>query len=112
MTATTSKYAEMAEEMTYDSSAGDATFQSMGTFTENPILLIFDNQSNVAIEITNDITQTWRTFPAGEAIVLDLRANHGKAYEFSFKKGTEIFASSAAGTGNFSISYIYGRIFP
>ena len=112
MTAPTSVYAEMAAELTYDSTGGDSTFQSMGTLTENPIMLIFDNQSSVAIAITNDITKTWRTFPAGEGLVLDLRANHGLPSEFSFKKTTELFASSAVGTGNFSISYIYARLFP
>lgn len=102
--------AQMAEELTYDSSTGNATYQSMGTLDFNPAIIIFDNQSTVAVQISNNGTTTWRTFPAGEGLVLDLRGNHGIAANFTFKAGTELFANSAAGAGNFSISYIYPEV--
>ncbi len=83
-------------------------FTLIGVLIEAPVVIIFDNQSIAAIAISVDggIT-TWRTFPAGEALVLDMRANHGLAPNFCFAKGTPFYGNGASGT--FSISYVYAQ---
>lgn len=79
---------------------------SIGTLSFNPVIIIFDNQGNDAVAISIDGgTTTWRTFPAGEAIILDLRAAHGLAPNYTFDKGTTFYGNGSAGT--FSISYVY-----
>jgi hypothetical protein len=80
----------------------------IGTLTQNPVLIIFDNQSTVSISISiNDSSGStvWRTFPAGEALVLDLRNQHGLAPNFTIDIGTSFYGTGASGT--FSISYVY-----
>lgn len=90
---------ELAETMT-------GSWVSIGTLTHNPVQIIFDNQGTVAVAISIDGgTNTWRTFPAGEALVLDMRANHGIAANFTISIGTEFHGNGAS--GRFSISYLY-----
>jgi hypothetical protein len=80
----------------------------IGVLDFNPVIIIFDNLSNVAVEISVDggVT-TWKTFPSGEALVLDLRAAHGLAANYTFDQGTAFFGNGAS--GDFSISYIYAQ---
>jgi hypothetical protein len=79
---------------------------SIGTLTQSPVMIIFDNQGTVSVAISVDGgTTTWRTFPGGEAIILDMRANHGLAPNFTFDVGTTFTGTGASGT--FSISYLY-----
>ncbi len=83
------------------------SFTSIGTLLFNPVIIIFDNQGTVPIAISvNGGTSTWRTFPAGEAIILDLRAAHGLASNYTFDVGTTFSGNGAAGSV-FSISYTY-----
>jgi hypothetical protein len=78
----------------------------IGTLLQNPVIIIFDNQGTAPVAIsTNGGTTTWRTFPGGEAVLLDLRGNHGIAANFTFPLGTTFTGTGASGT--FSISYIY-----
>jgi hypothetical protein len=75
----------------------------IGTLLQNPVKLIMDNQSTVAVVISisfdGGTTKTqWHTFPAGEAIILDEDL-------YSFPKGTSFYGNGAS--GNFSISYTY-----
>lgn len=78
----------------------------IGTLTQSPVQIIFDNQGTVAVTISIDGgTTTWRTFPAGEAIILDMRGNHGIAPNFTMDVGTTFHGTGASGT--FSISYLY-----
>ncbi len=78
----------------------------IGTLIASPVIMIFDNQGSAAITITiNNIS--WKTFPAGEALVLDMRGNHGTAPNFTFDVGTTFIGNGAS--GNFSISYLYAN---
>lgn len=83
-----------------------SSFVKIGTLTQSPTIIIFDNQGTAAVAISIDGgTTTWRTFPAGEALVLDMRGNHGIAPNFTMDVGTTFFGNGAS--GNFSISYLY-----
>jgi len=84
------------------------TFTQIGTLIASPVIIIFDNQGTVAVAISLDGgTTTWRTFPAGEAVLLDMRANHGIAPNYTFAQGTSFSGNGASGT--FSISYLYAQ---
>lgn len=81
---------------------------SIGTLLQPPVIIIFDNQGTVPVQIfVNQQTNVWRTFPAGEALVLDLRGNSGIADNFTFPLGTTFYGNGASGT--FSISYLYAQ---
>lgn len=74
----------------------------LGALIANPCKIIFDNQSDAAVELTMSslgLSEVWHTFPAGEAIILDNDIE-------CFPQGTSFYATGA-GTGDFSISYTY-----
>ena len=76
----------------------------IGTLLHVPVKLILDNQStsSTVLSISLDGGSTkiqWKTFSAGEAIVLDDDI-------YTFPKGTMFYGNGAA-TGNFSVSYSY-----
>lgn len=73
----------------------------------SPVIVIFDNQSTISIELSIDGVNTWKTFSSGEAIVLDLRANKGQAYNFSVPEGTQFRVRGTGGTDSFRMSTIY-----
>jgi hypothetical protein len=105
MSVNVSQYAvcgiELAATMT-------GSWVTIGTLPQNPVQIIFDNQGTAAVAIsTNGGTNTWRTFPAGEALVLDMRGNHGIAANYTFPIGTVFSGNGASGT--FSISYTYAK---
>ena len=79
----------------------------IGTLTQNPVIIIFDNQSTSSVVISIG-SVSWKTFSAGEAIVLDMRGNHGIATNFTFDIGTSFYGNGAA-TGSFSIAYVYAK---
>ncbi len=79
----------------------------IGTLVSNPVMIIFDNQSTTSVVLSiNDVV--WKTFPGGEALVLDMRAAHGLAANYTFDIGTSFFGNGAA-NGSFSISYLSAR---
>jgi|SRR5271156_114091 hypothetical protein len=80
------------------------SFVKIGTLTNSPVIIIFDNQGTSSVAISVDGVNTWRTFTSGEAMILDLRANHGNAPNFTIAAGTTFFGNGASGT--FSISYL------
>lgn len=99
----TSQTARTAEEL---NAAMSGSFVLIGTLTKNPVIIIFDNQGTVNVQISTDGgATTWRTFTGGEALVLDLRAANGIASDFTFPIGTSFYGDGASGT--FSISYLY-----
>lgn len=80
----------------------------LGTLEFNPVIMVFDNQSTSAADVSvNDSTgsNVWKTFPAGEALVIDFRANHGIASNWTPDIGTSFYVNGS--TGTFSISYLY-----
>lgn len=79
----------------------------IGTLTQNPVIIIFDNQSTSSVVISIN-SVSWKTFTAGEALVLDMRGNHGIASNFTFDVGTSFYGNGAA-TGSFSIAYVYAQ---
>jgi hypothetical protein len=84
------------------------SFLPIGTLLYSPVQIIFDNQGTAAVSISIDGgTTTWRTFPAGEAIILDMRGNHGIAPNFTMDQGTTFYGNGASGV--FSISYLYAQ---
>src|SRR5205085_2258145 len=89
----------------------NSTYQNIGTpLTDNPVVIIFDNQTDVSVPLSVDGVNTWKTFSAGEAFVLDLRANSGIAANYTIPIGTQFKTNAAVGTtGSFRISIIDAR---
>lgn len=75
---------------------------TIGTLLYTPVKIVLDNQSTssvvLSINVGGGLVQ-WKTFAAGEAMVLDDDM-------YTFPKGT-IFSGNGAAAGNFSISYTY-----
>lgn len=70
----------------------------IGTLLQNPCKIIFDNQGSSSVIIGTATVPQWKTFPAGEALVLD---NDLEAFPI----GTSFFGTGASGV--FSIAYTY-----
>jgi len=88
----------------------DSTQQNIGTeLTENPTIIIYDNQTDVSVPLYVDGV-LWKTFSAGEAIIEDLRGNKGIASNYTIDLGTQFSTNAAVGTsGSFRISIQYAR---
>src|SRR5690348_15228327 len=79
------------------------SFVLIGTLTASPVIMIFDNQGTASVQIaigpasSSDPAPSavWRTFSAGEALVLDLRANHGIAPNYTVAAGTSFWGNGA-----------------
>jgi hypothetical protein len=105
MTINDSGVAELADELSITTLTG--AYDLIGSLTYNPVIIIFDNQGTVPVEISNNGTSTWKTFPAGEALVLDLRDKKGLAANYTFRKGMKFYGKGTAGACDFKISYTY-----
>lgn len=101
--------AHFAPQLSYNTAGGTGAFQAFSAaLTQNPAIIIFDNQSTVAVTISDDGVVSGKTFSAGEALVLDLRTNQTKtANDLTWPIGTQFYANSGAGVGSFFISVIY-----
>jgi hypothetical protein len=100
--------ARFAEELTFNTATGAGAYLPFSTaLLENPAIIVFDNQSTVAVTISDDGTTNGKTFAIGEAMVLDLRTNASSSDELTWRKGTQFYANCAAGVGNFLISLVY-----
>ena len=83
--------------------------QNLGTPTSgSPVLMVIDNQSTVAVQLSVN-GAVWKTFPAGEALVLDLRANASHAPTFVVDANTQFQVIGSGGAGNFSLAILYAR---
>lgn len=89
----------------------NGTFLNIGSaLTVNPVIMIFDNQTDVEVPVSVDGVNIWKTFSAGEAFVWDLRANNGIAANYTVDIGTQFSTNAAVGTsGSFRISVNYAR---
>ena len=98
-------------ERTLAATSFTGAFQNIGTAMQNnPVVLVLDNQTDVSVPLSVDGVNIWKTFSAGEAFILDLRANHGTAANFTMDIGTQFSTNAAVGTsGSFRISVIYAR---
>lgn len=75
---------------------------TIGTLLFTPVKLILDNQSTAPVVLSVNVGGgpiQWKTFSAGECLVLDDDL-------YTFPRGT-IFTGNGAASGNFSISYTY-----
>ncbi len=99
------------DERSLAATSFNGTFQNIGTpLTNNPVVVVFDNQTDVEVPLSVNKTSAWKTFSAGEAFVLDLRANHGIAANYTIDDGTQFSTNATVGTsGSFRISLIYAR---
>jgi hypothetical protein len=76
----------------------------IGTLLHTPVKLILDNQStapvvlSISLDNGESLTQ-WKTFSAGEAIILDDDL-------YTFPRGTQFYGNGAA-SGSFSVAYTY-----
>lgn len=104
--------AKFGPEISYDTAAGvGAPVAFSAALTQNPASLIFDNQSNVSVFLSDEnFMVNGKTFVAGEVMIYDNRANQTKKNDdFTWPVGTQFYATSAAGVGNFRIAIVYAR---
>lgn len=89
----------------------NGSYQNIGSaLTANPVIIILDNQTDVEVPLSITGSSTWKTFSAGEALLLDLRANHGIASNLTIDVGTQFSTNASVGTsGSFRISVINTR---
>jgi hypothetical protein len=99
------------DERSLAATSFNGTYQNIGsTLTHTPVVIIFDNQTDVSVPLSVTGNSTWKTFSAGECFVLDLRANHGIASNYTIDAGTQFSTNASIGTsGSFRISLIYAR---
>lgn len=103
MSANNSQRAVAAPEL-YATMTGSQVI--IGKFLYPPVHVIFDNLSAVPVTIYIDGVQ-WKTFAAGSALVLDMRAAAGSAPNYAFNRGTSISGNGAS--GDFSVAYTYAQ---
>lgn len=76
----------------------------IGTLPVSATIAIFDNQGTASVQIyVNQTSTVWRTFPSGEALVLDLRSA-----DTPCPQGYTFYGNGASGT--FSISYLSAEV--
>lgn len=82
----------------------------VGTLTNQPVLIMFKNQTNQTVFLADNSGATnGTTMVAGENIIIDCRANKGSAPNGGFPINTSFYATGNAGTGNVKISVIYAK---
>lgn len=101
--------AKFSPELSINTATLTGGYDLIGTLTQNPVMIVFQNDSNVSVGISDDGTTTGMTLVAGTKVVFDLRAAHGMASNFSWDIGTNFYAIGAAGAGLFKITVIYAR---
>ena len=105
---------EMAVELEIDTNMMNADpliWNLIGVLAEQPVLIIFDNQSDNDIAIGNDAANVWKTFQPGSAVLLDMRANHGIADNFLFRRNMSLYARGVVTATQqwFRISFIFAN---
>lgn len=83
--------------------------QNLGTVLTYPaVMAVLDNQSTVSVQFVVN-GAVWKTFTAGEGLVLDLRGNAAHAPTFAADAKTQFQIIATGGTGIFSLAIIYAR---
>lgn len=80
----------------------------VGTLQEVPAIITFNNDTNQTVFIADNTgsTKGW-TLTAGKSIIVDCVTNKGeRAAYLGFRKGTQFYATGAAGTGAFRIGVL------
>ncbi len=86
-----------------DASTSDNTFQTLGISLTSPAVLVkIINNSDTDIDISIDGGVTEHDFvPSDGFFLYDMRANHGKEFDYVFPVGTQFtIRGAAAGAGN------------
>lgn len=84
--------------------------QFVGTLTNEPVMILFKNQSTVSVFLADNNGSTkGTTMVASEEIILDCRTNAGNAPNMGFPIGTSFYVTGTAGTGTFKISVLYAK---
>lgn len=93
-------------ELSLSAGAGfPGTAQLVGTLTNEPVVIVFKNQSTVTVFLADNTGSTkGTTMVAGESFVLDCRANSGKAVNMGFPTGTSFYVTGTGGAGFVKIS--------
>lgn len=87
-----------------------ASAQLLGTLSNEPVIIIFKNQSTVSVFVAdNEEATKGTTMVAGETFVIDCRSNAGNAVNMGFPKGTSFFVTGTGGTGAMKISVLYAN---
>lgn len=78
-------------------------YQTVGSILDSiPNIMILDNQSTVAAEVSFDGAFTWKTFAPGQALVLDFASD-----QMLVEQGTQVYVKGTGGTGSFYVSLVY-----
>jgi len=80
--------------------------QLLGVTSSESVWWCVDNQSTVDVALyINGVL--WKTFSAGEALVVDANTNKGNAPVLPLPANTRLSLLASAGSGSFRISLIY-----
>jgi hypothetical protein len=97
-------------ELSIAASTFTGSSQLLGTLTNEPVIMLIKNLSSVIVFFADNNGSTkGTTMAAGEEIVLDCRANSGRAPNMGFPINTSFYVTAAAGTGTFKVSVIYAK---
>jgi len=103
-----SQKAKFGTELTIDTSTLSGSYVAFtGVFLDSPVKVIIQNDSNVTVSLSDDGVNAGISFSAGVRLVLDMNSSKTPSEWWSFYKGEQLYASSAAGVGLFKISYLY-----
>src|SRR3990167_11859 len=97
-------------ELSVNAATFDGTAKLIGTLSNNPVMILFKNQTTVSVFLADNTGATKGTTMAeSEEIIIDCDANRALAAHRSWPVGTSFYATGVAGTGSFKISVIYAK---
>jgi hypothetical protein len=95
-------------ELSLAASTFTGAAQFLGTLTNEPVMLLIKNQTSISVFFADNPGSTkGTTMAVGEEIILDCRANSGRATNMGFSINTSFYVTGAAGTGSFKVSVLY-----
>jgi hypothetical protein len=86
--------------------------QLLGILQNEPVIILFKNQTTVAGFLADNPGATkGTTMAAGEEIIMDCRANNGTARNMGFPVGTAFYVTGGGGlgAGSFKVSILYAK---